>query len=390
MSQAMENPREESCRVERLRLTRAVTVAIVGSFLLLLLGAIYYARGFFLPLILATLISLTFMPMVRYLARRGLPPALSAVMLVLAIGAAIIGASAILADPITRMVADAPHLASELRDRFRFLREPVAMIVQASEQVRALAEPAAADAQRVVLAQPGILSWAADTLTGIGTTIGATLILVIFLLSSSELLLLKIVRAVPNLSNKKRSLRIVYDVQLEVSRYLLTITVINIAFGVMVGLAMTAIGMPHPLVWAVAAFLLNYIPYIGAITAIAIAAAVGLITFPSLALAALPPLAYLAFHALESAFITPLILGRRLELNAVAILIALAFSGWMWGIVGAIIAVPLLVVVKVFCDHFPELTTFGDFLSAEPPVEANGDGAVAEPGATGKAERAAK
>ena len=386
MSRAMENPPGESCRVKRVRLTRVVTVAIVGSFLLLLLGAVYYARGFFLPLILAILISLTFMPMVRYVARRGLPPALSAVLLVLAIGAAIIGASAILANPITRMVADAPRIASELRDRFSFLREPMAMIVQASEQVRALGEPSASDAQRVVLAQPGILSWAADALTGIGTTIGATLILVIFLLSSNELLLHKVVRAMPNLSDKKRSLRIVYDVQLEVSRYLLTITVINIAFGVMVGLAMTALGMPNPLVWGVAAFLLNYIPYIGAITAIAIAAAVGLITFSSLALAALPPLAYLAFHALESVFITPLILGRRLELNAVAILISLAFSGWMWGIVGAIIAVPLLVVVKVFCDHFPELATFGDFLSAEQPVEANGSGDAAEPVAAGKAK----
>jgi predicted PurR-regulated permease PerM len=187
----------------------------------------------------------------------------------------------------------------------------------------------------------------------------------------------KIVRAMPNLSDKKRSLRIVHDVQLEVSRYLLTITVINIGFGATLGLAMTAIGMPNPLVWAVAAALLNYIPYVGAITGIVIAAAVGLITFSTLPMAALPPLAYLALHTLESAFITPLVLGRRLQLNAVAILVALAFGGWMWGIVGALIAVPLLVVVKVFCDHFPTMATFGDFLSAEPPPEP--DGNEAEP-----------
>jgi predicted PurR-regulated permease PerM len=247
------------------------------------------------------------------------------------------------------------------------------MIIDAGEQIRALAEPPGANgAERVVLAQPGILSWAADTLTGIGTTIGATLILVVFLLSSSDLFLQKIVRAVPSLSDKKRSLRIVHDVQLEVSRYLLTITVINIGFGVMIGLAMTVIGMPNPLVWGVAAMLLNYIPYVGAITGIVTSAAVGLITFPTFATAALPPLAYLAFHALESGFITPLILGRRLELNAVAILVALAFGGWMWGIVGTLIAVPILVVVKVFCDHFPNLATFGDFLSAEQPIETNG------------------
>ncbi len=391
MNAAVEDTRQEEHApvAEQVRLTRVVTVSITGSFLLLLVGAVYYARGFFLPLILAMLISLTFMPLVRYLGRRGMPPALSAVLLVFAIAASLGGVALVLAGPVSRMVADAPHIATQLRDRFSFLHAPIAMIAQATDQLRGLTEPAASDAQQVVLAQPGILSWAADTLTGIGTTIGATLILVIFLLASNELLLQKIVRAVPHLSDKKKSLRIVYDVQLEVSRYLLTITIINLGFGVMVGLAMTVLGMPNPLVWAVAAFFLNYIPYVGAITGIAVSAAVGLITFSDLAFAVLPPLAYLAFHLLESMFITPLILGRRLELNSVAILVALAFAGWMWGIVGAVIAVPLLVVVKVFCDHFPELATFGDFLSAEQPVEANGGAAVAEPVAGG-AERAVR
>jgi predicted PurR-regulated permease PerM len=202
-------------------------------------------------------------------------------------------------------------------------------------------------------------------LTGIGTTIGATLVLVIFLLSSSDLFLQKIVRAVPSLSEKKLSLRIVYDLQLEVSRYLLTVTAINVCFGIAIGILMALVGMPNPLLWGVGATLLNYIPFLGAITGIVLSACVALITFPTLGLSALPPLGYLVVHTLESAFITPLILGRRLELNAVAILVALAFCGWMWGIVGALLAVPLLVVVKVFCDHLPSLATVGDFLSAE-------------------------
>lgn len=378
MSEASMQEEESSLRGERVRPPKIVTVSIVGSFLILLLGAVYYARGFVLPLILATLVTLTFMPMVRWAHRRGVPPPVTAVLLVLAIGAVVIGMAAVLADPVSRMVADAPHIAASLRDRFSSLRQPVAMIVAAGEQIRAFAEPPGGGTERVVLAQPGILSWAADTLTGIGTTIGATLILIVFLLSSSDLFLQKIVRALPSLSDKKRSLRIVHDVQAEVSHYLLTITVINVAFGVVIGIAMTLIGMPNPLVWGMAATLLNYIPYVGAITGMIVSAAVALITFPALAQAALPPLAYLAFHTLESAFITPFILGRRLELNAVAILIALAFGGWMWGIVGALIAVPLLVVVKVFCDHFAPMATFGDFLSAETPVETNGNSAPAE------------
>jgi predicted PurR-regulated permease PerM len=286
--------------------------------------------------------------------------------------AAFAGIAAIVAEPLAHAVSDAPHIAAAIRDRFAFLREPIAMMSQAGEQLRALTSAAGAGAaEPVVLAPTGILSWAAGTLTGIGTILGATLILVIFFLSSSDLFLLKIVHAAPKLRDKKLSLRIVYDLQLEVAHYLFTISLINIAFGIVIGSVFALIGMPDPLVWAVGAMLLNYIPYIGPITGIVVTAAAGLITFPSLGLALLPPVVYLAMHMLESWFLTPFIVGRRLQLNAVAILIALAFGAWMWGIVGALIAVPLLVVVKVFCEHLPSLATFGDFLTAESPSEAS-------------------
>lgn len=354
----------------RIYLPKAVTVAIVGTFAILLIGAIYYARSLFLPIILALLITLTFMPMVRYFYRRGVPPALTAVALVLVLAA--VGAIAIvlLSDPISKMVSQAPQIMGQLRDRFSFLQRPIEMLSAAGREVSQIAEPAAADGtQKVVLAQPGFLSWAADTLTGIGTTLGATLLLTIFLLASGDTFLQKIVRSVDSLSDKKRSLRIVHDVEYEVSRYLLTITAINLCFGTLVGLAMAAYGMPNPVAWGVAATFLNYVPYIGAAVGIVLTAAVSLITFPTLTVAALPPATYLALHLLEGNVFTPLTLGRRLELNSVAILIAVAFGGWMWGVVGALVGVPLLVVIKVFCDHFPRLATFGGFLSGEPSVE---------------------
>jgi predicted PurR-regulated permease PerM len=119
----------------------------------------------------------------------------------------------------------------------------------------------------------------------------------------------------------------------------------------------------------VGAALLNYVPYLGALVGMALAGAIGLITFPSPSMAVLPPLAYFICNAIEGSVVTPLTLGRRLELNPVAILIALAFGGWMWGIVGALIGVPLLVVIKVFCDHFESLANFGEFLSGEATEE---------------------
>lgn len=281
------------------------------------------------------------------------------------------------------MMADAPAVIAELKQRFRVLAGPIALLADAGRQVQELAAgPTTDHAQRVVIAQPGLLSWAADTVTGIGTTLGATLILTVFLLSSGDLFLLKLVRVVGRLSEAKRSLRIVHDIESVVSRYLLTITVINIGFGCAIGTAMALLGLANPLLWAAAATVLNFIPYLGALIGIGAALAIGLITFPTLALAALPPIAYLVIHLAESTFITPLVVGRRLELNAVAILIALAFCGWMWGVVGAVIGVPLLVVVKVFADNFPSLATFGEFLSGEPSVEEpepNGGAAASSP-----------
>lgn len=354
----------------RIYLPKAVSVSIIGTFVIVLTGAIYYARDFFLPLLLALLVAMTFMPMVRYFARRGVPAAASAVVLVLLIAGVGALISIALAEPVSKMIAQAPEIIQQLKERFAFLNRPLAMLTAAGREVSQIADPPSADgAQRVVLAEPGLLSWAAGMLTGIGATLAATLILAVFLLSSGDLFLQKLVRSAESLSDKKRSLRIVQDVQYEVSRYLITITAINVCLGILVGLAMALFGMPNPIAWGVTATLLNYIPYVGPISGIVFTLAVSLITFPTLTQALFPPLTYLALTVAEGNVLTPLTLGRRLELNAVAILVALAFFGWMWGVIGVIMGVPLLVVVKVFCDHFPRLATFGEFLSAELPAE---------------------
>lgn len=236
-------------------------------------------------------------------------------------------------------------------------------MMHASAQLEEMAGAAEPSTEKVVVTQPGLAAWAADTLGGLTTTLGAALVLVVFLLSSGDLFLHKLVRILPTFSDKKRSVRVVHDVEFEVSRYLLTITGINICFGVVVGTAMAVLGMPNPLLWGAAATVLNFIPYVGAAIGTGTALIAALITYDSIGPALLPPAAYLLFHTLESAFITPLVVGRRLELNVVAIFISLAFWSWMWGIVGALIAVPILVVVKVFCDSFPGLAHFGEFLS---------------------------
>ena len=350
-----------------------VRVAIVGTFLILAVGAMYYARSFFLPLALALLVTLAFAPLVRTLAHRGIPAAVSAIMLVIALGGGLATASAFLSEPVAQMVSGAPVVIREVRARFAFLREPFARFNAAGREVQALTDGGGAgdgvnDPQRVVVVQSGMLAWAAGTVADIGTTFGATLILSVFLLASGDTLRHKLIRVLPDLSGKKRSLRVLRDIENEVSRYLLTITAINAGLGLCVGIAMAALGMPNPVLWGIAAGLLNFIPYVGPLIGIMLAGAIAIVTYPLLTVVVLPPIAYLTLQIIEGNFVTPMILGRRLELNTVAILILLALTTWMWGIVGTIIGVPLLVVIKVFSDNFPALSPLAEFLTAESHV----------------------
>ena len=341
--------------------------AIVGIFLVLVIYALYFAKDFFMPVVLAFLMALTLTPVVRFLGKRGVPAAASATALVVvsAIGLGVIGYA--MSGPVAKLVQDAPHMGFVLRQRLAEMRQPLDKVVEASKQIDdATANVDSKDgAQKVVVAQPGIISRAAGNLVSAGTTIAVTLVLSLFLLASGTMFYEKIIQSFARLSQKKRALRIVYDVEREVSRYLLTVAIINSCLGIAVGAGLYLLGVPDALVWGVAAALLNFLPYVGALTTILIVAAVSLVTFNSFGYALLAPFYVLCCDVIEGQFLTPLILGRRLELNAVAIFIAVAFWSWLWGFLGALIAVPLLVVIKVFCDHFELLRPVGNFLSAQ-------------------------
>ncbi len=185
------------------------------------------------------------------------------------------------------------------------------------------------------------------------------LVLLYFLLASGDLFLRKLIRVLTTLEDKKRAVEIARRLQEDISLYLLTITLINLGLGVAEGIAMHLLGMPNPLLWGVIAAILNFIPYLGAMVGMAVIAAVAALTFQTPGQILLPPLVYFLLTAAEGYLITPHIIGRRLTLNPVMILLGLIFWGWMWGIVGAIVAVPLLVSFKILCDHIPQLGTHG-------------------------------
>jgi predicted PurR-regulated permease PerM len=194
------------------------------------------------------------------------------------------------------------------------------------------------------------------------TSLVVVIALVYFLLASGDLFLRKLVKVLPNFTEKKRAVEIFRRVEDDISHYLLTATLINAGLGTVTALALYLLGMPNVMLGGVMVALLNFIPYLGAVVNFIILAVVAILTFDDLSHALLVPSVFLILTTLEGQFITPTILGRSLTLSPVVIFIGLIFWMWMWGIAGAILAVPILAVIEIFCDSFEFLAPIGEFL----------------------------
>ena len=361
-----DEPAEElSAGVEQLLDGRRTTNILLAFILALMTGsALYFAAAFFMPLVLALLLALTLSPAVRFLARKGVPEVVSSLVLVLGLAVGILGSFAALSTPFLSLVDEAPRLAEKAKRRFEDVKAPLESVTEITEQVDE-ATGGAPGTQAVVVQQPGIVSQVAGSAVSVLATTAIVIILTLFLLASGDHFYEQIVKSYATLSQRKAALKTVFQIEHEISRYLLTITLINAGLGVAVGLGMYATGMPNPLLWGVGAALLNFIPYVGSLAGIALVAVVAFVTFPSLAAAALPPIIYFVCTMIEGQVITPTIVGRRLRINTVAVFVAIAFWSFLWSIPGALMAVPILVFVKVLCDNVTALNGIGRFLSAE-------------------------
>jgi predicted PurR-regulated permease PerM len=342
---------------------------LLGIFLIVIVFALDFAREFLLPVTMAFFIALTFRPIIRKASKRGIPAWLSASVfmggLIILTGALVYA----LSGPLAGWITDAPEYARTFRERFETIRDSLRPITNLSDRVTEAAElSTAAQTSEVVIAQSNspVFNYVAQG-AGYSLSVIATIVLTIvtaaFMMASGDLFYEKLVRVFPTLADKKRALRIVYDVEGEVSSYILIVSVINLGLGICVGIAFFALGMPAPWLWGILAFLFNFIPYVGAIFGIALSGFMAVITFDTLAYAALIPLAYSAINGIENQFVTPVLLGRRLSLNSVAILISLTFWTWLWGIAGTMLAVPILMTVKVLASNIDSWKSVGDFLS---------------------------
>src|SRR3546814_68692 len=246
-----------------------------------------------------------------------------------------------------------PEMLSEARYKIEALKQPVEQIREASQQVERIAEMEAAPGrpQQMVLEAPGLLESLFGNISLIGIQLLLILVILYFLLATGSIFREKLVHVMPTFGDKRRAMTITADIQRQTSRYLLTITMINAGLGVAEGAAMYLIGVPNPLLWGVMAFVLNFIPYLGALIGAGVIALVALMTFDTVSYALVAPAAYLALTSLEGQVVTPSLLGRSLMLNPLVIFVSVLFWGWLWGVPGALMAVPLLVVLKSIGDN---------------------------------------
>jgi predicted PurR-regulated permease PerM len=329
----------------------ARTLALLGLLLIAIGFVLYLARVVFIPLTFALMLSFLLSPAVTWLERRRMPRSLGSALVVTLVLAAGSFTAVELANPAADWIARSPGVLQAIERKVRPWRRPVKNVSDLAQRVERITQMEDRRApQEVTLEKPGILSTALDTVWAVAAGAVVTLFALYFALLSGDVLLARVIAWVPDLS-QRRTAEIMVSIQQGMSRYLGTVIAINFAVGCAVAVLLYAFQMPNPLLWGALAMVVNFVPYVGPFVGILTVGAVALASFDDTTSALLPPLAYLALASVEGNVITPLILGRTTELDPLVIFVWLLFWGWLWGIAGAIVAVPLLMLIKLMCER---------------------------------------
>src|ERR1051325_7144459 len=271
------NPSEDTVVTPRLQIDEMLqrpftvrSVALMGLFLLAVFYTIYFVRSLLLPLVLALLLSYLLRPIVRGLARVKIPPLVGAALLLLTLVGALGYGASFLAAPAAGWIEKAPYSLQQLQQRLTPFRKPMAQVAEASGAIEKLATTNAAPAKTptVEVKQHPLTDRLYAHTSELLVSAVTMIILLYFLLAYDGVFLAKLIKLMPTLSDKKRAVTIAHEIEAQISRYLFTITLINISLGIAVGTAVGFLGLPNPLLWGVLVAVLNFIPYLGALTGI--------------------------------------------------------------------------------------------------------------------------
>jgi len=328
----------------------------------------YFARAILFPIVLAIVLAALFRPIVRWLRRRHIPEAFGAVLVITCLVGAIGYGATRLVEPAQEWFQHPEQKVQQLESKLRTLRRPIADLEDVANKMSAAAAGDTSEDNKPIKVTVKQASLVNNVISSTGQMMAGaaiTLALLYFLLVRGNMLLCQVVLITPTRRGKRDAVELVHKIEQGVSSYLLSVTLINACLGVTIGIAMWLIGLPTPALWGTLAALLNFIPYVGGFVGYIMVFMVGVLTFDSLSSAVVAPVVYFVINTIEGNFITPTLLGRRMSLNPIFVFLSLAFWGWIWGIGGVILAVPLLTVIKIASEQFDSLESLATLLSGE-------------------------
>jgi predicted PurR-regulated permease PerM len=331
-----------------IRRAEVVAFALVALLIISVVAVLYVAKAFFLPVVTAFVVGTMLSPAARYLERHRIPRALSAVLIVSAVCAGLAFMVGLISSPLMEWSTRLPELGSLLKDKLHVFDRPLGLWHQLQGML------GGSDTFSTAPFQMPKFDWVQPTLEFLSPTFTEFLLflatLVLFIASWRDLRR-ALILTFGDHASRLRTLRILNEIEEHLGGYLLTVTMINLGVGIATGLICALTGMPSPAGLGALAATLNFVPIIGPVAMFAILTLVGVVAFPTLGAGLMAPLAFAGLTFLEGHFVTPTIIGRRLELNALAVFVAIAFWTWLWGPMGAFLSSPLLIVGLILKEH---------------------------------------
>ncbi len=326
----------------------------VGLLILGVLYTIYFARSLLLPIFLALLLAAFLQPLVGKLNRFRITDSVGAAIVVLFFAAVLGSAIYRLSTPATNWITRGPDLLRKAEYKLLKLKRSIMEAKQQTERFEDMAKLGEGK-EEVIVKGPSLAERIVTQAWVVLATSAVMLVLIYFLLAQGRQTLFRLANGLRGEDQGKRLTNLLVKIQQDIASYLFTITIIYLVVGTLTAIAMALLGMPSPVLWGVVAWVLNFIPYLGPVFTSLILLAVSLMTFDTWLRTLLPPLVFICLTGLEGHFITPLILGRRLSLNPIMVFVAILFWGWVWGIPGVFLAVPILTALKIICDNITGL-----------------------------------
>jgi predicted PurR-regulated permease PerM len=329
--------------------------------------ALYVGKEVVLPIMLALVLKLLLRPIMDFFCvRLRLPTALGALILIVSLFCAIATVAFTISGPAIGWIKKAPDVLPTLKEKLVLLRQPIDYLEGAFSELSDATTSASPNKNLPTVAlkdPPAVASQLAWITVTMLARLFTTMIVLFFLLAAGDRLLRGLIEVLPRFSDKRQAVDIASEIQRQIGGYLFTITVMNAAVGLVTGLAMWACGLGDPILWGSAAFLMNYVPILGPLAGVGMFSVVGIVTL-EWPYALLPPAVYLLIHVAEGEIVTPFLLAKRFTLNPVLVIVSLFFWHAVWGVPGALLAVPLLAMFKILCDRVDPLQPIGHIIGS--------------------------